>query len=96
MKHSVETHANTDQYRRHGQCIEKRRQDRRNNREQKRQQLFGSHIEQDLGEHKKEQILHEVDACHHEHQQQNHLKVGLGLMEHTVWISEPQQYSLDR
>ena len=68
VKHSVEPHANTDQYRRDRQCIEKRRQYRRDNRKQKRQQLFGSHIEQDLGEDKEEQVLHEVDAGHHEHQ----------------------------
>jgi len=69
VKHCEEAHAYADQYRGDGQRIKESRQNSRNNREQKRQHLFGSNIEQDLGEDKKEQILHEVDTRHHEHQQ---------------------------
>ena len=61
--------------------IEERGKERRDGAEHERQQNLVADVDQQLGEGEEQQILHEVDARHHEHQQQDHREVVLHLLE---------------
>jgi hypothetical protein len=94
--HGIEAHADADQYGGHGQGIEKGGQERGDEAEQERQQDLGADFQEDAGEHEQQQFLHEVDARHHEHEQQNHLEVRLGLVKHRMRIGHAEHHRLDR
>ncbi|MNZ58354.1 hypothetical protein D3C78_763600 [compost metagenome] len=78
--HRVETHRRTDDHRGNGQGIEKRREKGRKKAEQQGQQRLGAHPEENPREHEQQQILHEIDAGNHEHQQQDHREIVLQLV----------------
>ncbi|MNC46120.1 hypothetical protein D3C75_951230 [compost metagenome] len=80
MVHRVETHCRTDDHRGNGQGIEKRREKGRKKAEQQGQQRLGAHPEENPREHEQQQILHEIDAGNHEHQQQDHREIMLQLV----------------
>ncbi|MNR24533.1 hypothetical protein D3C85_1416140 [compost metagenome] len=66
--HRVEPHAGTDDHGGHRQRIEKGRQKRGQETEHQRQQGLGANPEQQARKQEQQQVFHEVDAGHHEHQ----------------------------
>ncbi|VEA74018.1 Uncharacterised protein [Serratia rubidaea] len=57
------------------QGVKKRREHRRRQTERQRQQHLGADIQQQLGKHEQQQLLHKVDAGHHKDQQQQHFEI---------------------
>ena len=94
MENRIKTHPHTDKHCSHCQRIEKCGQHRSDDRKKKSERLFRADVEQDLSEYEQQQILHEVNTGHHEHQQKNDLKICLGLVKDTVWLGQTQQNAL--
>ena len=91
---SIETHGNRDNNGRYRQGIQKSRQQRGRTAKQHRQRRLGPHTHQDLGEGDQQQLLHEIDPRHHEHQQQDHREIGEHLQIHCIRGSQPDQQGL--
>ena len=73
---AIEADGDADDHRGHGQRIEKGRQKGGHRREQHGKQGLGANAEQNLGEGEQQQLLHEENARHHEHQQQDDREVA--------------------
>ncbi|MNE26204.1 hypothetical protein D3C80_1195600 [compost metagenome] len=94
--HGVEADRSADDHRRHGQRIEKRRQKRRQHAEQQRQNCLRAHPEQNARKQEQQQLLHEMDAGDHEHQQQDHREVVLQFLVQRLWRGHLQQQGFDQ
>ncbi len=57
----------------------------------KGERLFRADVEQDLSEYEQQQILHEVNTGHHEHQQKDDLKICLGLVKTLCGLPRPSR-----
>ena len=93
--HRVKTDGSTDDDSCHGQGVEKGRQERRQKAKHQRQQRLGADPKQQPREQEQQQVFHEVDAGHHEHQQQDHRKVVNQLVIERLWRGHFQQQRFD-
>ena len=93
--HGVEAPGDADDHRRHGQGVQKGGQEGGDEGEQERQRDLVAHLDEELGEDEEQQILHEIDAGHHEDQQQDHLEAALHFVEDGVGVGQPQEQRLD-
>jgi len=94
--HRVEANAHADENSGNGKGVQKCGQHCRNQRKQQRKNFLGSNIQKNFGEDIQEQILHEVDARHHEHQQQDDFEVGLSLVVNRVGVGHADNDGFDR
>ncbi|MNM74160.1 hypothetical protein D3C81_859130 [compost metagenome] len=94
--HRVKAYGGTDDHGGHGQGIEERRQEGRQEAEHQGQRGLGANPQQQAREQVQQQVLHEVDTGHHEHQQQDHREVVQQLVIQRLGRGHLQQQGFDQ
>ena len=75
----VEPYGDRNHHRGDRQGVEERREEGRGNGEHEGQEHLRTNAKEDLRKEEKKQFAHEVDARHHEHQQQDDREIGEDL-----------------
>ncbi|MNX76637.1 hypothetical protein D3C86_1081500 [compost metagenome] len=91
----VETGGDADDHGDHRQGVEEGGQEGRHQAEGEGEQGLGMDADQHLGEDVEQQLFHEIDAGHHEDQQQQHFDVGHQLMLDLVRRGHADEHGFD-